>query len=85
MPTRSGRLPENLSIPLSEIDIVGSHGQTIYHISSLKEKNDKDVRSTLQIGEPSVIAQETGVTTVTDFRTRDIAAGGEGAPLVSIC
>ncbi len=72
----------NLSIPLSEIDIVGSHGQTIYHISSLKEKNDKDVRSTLQIGEPSVIAQETGVTTVTDFRTRDIAAGGEGAPLV---
>ncbi len=70
------------SIPLSEIDLVGSHGQTIYHISSLKEENDKDVRSTLQIGEPSVIAQETGVTTVADFRTRDIAAGGEGAPLV---
>jgi len=71
-----------LSIPLSEIDIVGSHGQTIYHISSLKEKNDMEARSTLQIGEPSVIAQETGVTTVADFRTRDIAAGGEGAPLV---
>jgi len=71
-----------LSVPLSEIDIVGSHGQTIYHISSLKEKNDKEVRSTLQIGESSVIAQETGVTTVADFRTRDIAAGGEGAPLV---
>ena len=71
-----------LSIPLSEIDIIGSHGQTIYHVSSLKENNDKEVRSTLQIGEPSVIAQETGVTTVADFRTRDIAAGGEGAPLV---
>ena len=71
-----------LSVPLSEIDIVGSHGQTIYHISSLKEKTDKEVRSTLQIGESSVIAQETGVTTVADFRTRDIAAGGEGAPLV---
>jgi anhydro-N-acetylmuramic acid kinase len=71
-----------LSVPLSEIDIVGSHGQTIYHISSLKEKTDKEVRSTLQIGEPSIIAQETGVTTVADFRTRDIAAGGEGAPLV---
>ena len=71
-----------LSVPLAEIDIVGSHGQTIYHVSSLKEKNDKEVRSTLQIGEPSVIAQETGVTTVADFRTRDIAAGGEGAPLV---
>ncbi len=73
---------EKLSVPLSEIDIIGSHGQTIYHISSLKEKKDKEVRSTLQIGEPSVIARETGVTTVADFRTMDIAAGGEGAPLV---
>ncbi len=71
-----------LSIPLSAVDIIGSHGQTIYHVSSLKENNDQEVRSTLQIGEPSVIAQETGVTTVADFRTRDIAAGGEGAPLV---
>jgi anhydro-N-acetylmuramic acid kinase len=70
------------SIPISDIDIIGSHGQTIYHISSLKGKADKKVRSTLQIAEPSVIAQETGVTTVGDFRTRDIAAGGEGAPLV---
>ena len=70
------------SIPISDIDIIGSHGQTIYHISSLKEKADNEVRSTLQIAEPSLIAQETGVTTVADFRTRDIAAGGEGAPLV---
>lgn len=70
------------SIPISDIDIIGSHGQTIYHISSLKEKADKKVRSTLQIAEPSVIAWETGVTTVGDFRTGDIAAGGEGAPLV---
>ena len=76
------QIAEKLSVPLSEIDIVGSHGQTIYHISSLKVSNDKKVRSTLQIGEPSVIAQETGVTTVADFRTGDIAAGGEGAPLV---
>ncbi|MFQ5963034.1 MAG: anhydro-N-acetylmuramic acid kinase AnmK [Candidatus Scalinduaceae bacterium] len=71
-----------LAVPISEIDIIGSHGQTIYHISSSKENMDKCVRSTLQIGEPSVIAQETGVTTVADFRTRDIAAGGDGAPLV---
>ncbi len=65
-----------------DIDVIGSHGQTIYHVSSQKEGIDNDMRSTLQIGEPSVIAQETGVTTVADFRTRDIAAGGEGAPLV---
>ncbi len=71
-----------LSIPLSEIDIIGSHGQTIYHISSSKENTEKEIRSTLQIGEPSVIAQETGITTVADFRTGDIAAGGDGAPLV---
>ena len=77
----AGQIAAKMSISLSEIDIVGSHGQTIYHVSSLKESNDKVVRSTLQIGEPSVIAQETGVTTVADFRTRDIAAGGEGAPL----
>ncbi len=70
------------SIPILDIDIIGSHGQTIYHISSLKEKADNEVRSTLQIAEPSVIAQETGVTTIGDFRARDIAAGGEGAPLV---
>ncbi len=76
------RIAGKLSIPLSEVDIIGSHGQTIYHVSSLKEKIDNRVGSTLQIGEPSVIAQETGVTTVADFRTRDIAAGGEGAPLV---
>ncbi|GAX61901.1 anhydro-N-acetylmuramic acid kinase [Candidatus Scalindua japonica] len=76
------QIAEKMSIPLSEIDIIGSHGQTIYHISSLKEQNDKEVRSTLQIGEASVIAQETGVTTVADFRTRDIAADGGGAPLV---
>ncbi|MDP6923604.1 MAG: anhydro-N-acetylmuramic acid kinase [Candidatus Scalindua sp.] len=78
----AGQIAGKLSIPLSEIDIVGSHGQTIYHVSSLNESNDNEVRSTLQIGEPSIIAQETGVTTVSDFRTRDIAAGGEGAPMV---
>ncbi len=78
----AGQIAGKSSIPISDIDIIGSHGQTIYHISSLKEKADKKVRSTLQIAEPSVIAQETGVTTVADFRMRDIAAGGEGAPLI---
>ncbi len=69
-------------ISLSSIDLVGSHGQTIYHNPRGKRYSRKTIGSTLQIGEPSVIAQRTGITTVADFRPRDMAAGGEGAPLV---
>src|SRR3989442_218850 len=64
------------------VTLIGSHGQTLHHLPKpRREPVIGSVRSTLQLGAPAVIAERTGITTMADFRSRDVAAGGEGAPL----
>ena len=63
-------------------DLIGTHGQTVYHIPEALAYLGTTVRGTLQIGDPSYLAEEFGCPVVSDFRIRDMAAGGLGAPLV---
>ncbi len=65
-----------------DIDFIGSHGQTIFHQPKSCMDDGYDIKYSVQIGEGAVIAARTGIPCVSDFRTADIAVGGQGAPLV---
>ena len=72
----ANQLLKKLNLSPSQITAIGSHGQTIRH------RPDLETPFTLQITDPNVIAENTGITVIADFRRRDVAAGGQGAPLV---
>lgn len=73
---------EELEIAIETIDVISSHGQTIWHEPSVSSLDAYVRPNTMQIGDIAVIAEKTGRTVIGDFRTRDMAVGGQGAPLV---
>jgi anhydro-N-acetylmuramic acid kinase len=77
-------IAEKGGFSILEVDLIGSHGQTIRHLPEWRNVHGKQVHTTWQITEPSVIAKRTGVITVADFRPADMAVGGQGAPLVPL-
>ena len=68
-------------IPTNSIDLIASHGQTVFHAPKILHQQEKFPNATLQIGDGDHIAVKTGIITISDFRQKHLAAGGEGAPL----
>ena len=73
---------KNTNVDPASVELIGSHGQTIYHEGVAASVLGRKLASTLQIGDGSVLAELTATAVVSDFRPRDMAAGGQGAPLV---
>ncbi len=86
-------LLDEAGIPADRVDAVGSHGQTIWHVppgpaaapGAGARARPPGRGHSLQLGDPATLAERTGIPVVSDFRARDMAAGGHGAPLVSWC
>ncbi len=76
-------LLQGAGISPEEVDLIGSHGQTVWHAPDASEFWGRQTRGTLQLGEPAIIWARTNIPVVADFRPFDLAAGGQGAPLVS--
>jgi anhydro-N-acetylmuramic acid kinase len=72
---------EAADLDRSDLDLVGSHGQTIHHLPELSDYAGRAVRGTFQAGNPGALAQHLGVPVIGDFRSADMAMGGQGAPL----
>ena len=70
-------------VPASEVDLIASHGQTVYHCPKRQHQDPAWGNATLQLGDGDHLAVQTGIITVSDFRQKHIAAGGEGAPLAA--
>ncbi len=76
------KVAKDAGLTMRDVDLIGCHGQTIWHAPDSSSFWGNAARGTLQLGEPAVIAARTGVPVVADFRPADVAEGGQGAPLV---
>ncbi len=71
-------------ISAAQIEAIGAHGQTVRHLPQRTSREASGAGYTIQLNNPSLLAELTGIAVVADFRSRDIAAGGQGAPLVPV-